>query len=199
MSAKFLPSCPTLFYPMNSRLLCPWDSPGKNTGVDCHPLLQEIFLTQGSKPHLLSFLHWEAGSLPLSTSWEVHNLRNTLLLKNANHHLSLLRVVIFLQQQHQRSLITKTNSVCSHLYVKPKKIKQMNNYNIAEADSQIQRENQWLPEQGKEWGRGQPTPVFLPGESHGGRSLVGYSPWGRKESDTTERLHSLRGKVSKGD
>ena len=35
----------------------------------------------------------------------------------------------------------------------------------------------------------QPTPVFLPGESHGGRSLVGYSPWGRKESDTTERLH----------
>ena len=35
----------------------------------------------------------------------------------------------------------------------------------------------------------QPTPVFLPGESHGQRSLVGYSPQGRKESDTTERLH----------
>ena len=35
----------------------------------------------------------------------------------------------------------------------------------------------------------QPTPVFLPGESHGRRSLVGYSPWGRTESDTTERLH----------
>ena len=35
----------------------------------------------------------------------------------------------------------------------------------------------------------QPTPVFLPGESHGRRSLVGYSPRGRKESDTTERLH----------
>ena len=32
----------------------------------------------------------------------------------------------------------------------------------------------------------QPTPVFLPGESHGQRSLVGYSPWGHKESDTTE-------------
>ena len=32
------------------------------------------------------------------------------------------------------------------------------------------------------------TPVFLPGESHGQRSLVGYSPWGRKESDTTEQL-----------
>ena len=33
------------------------------------------------------------------------------------------------------------------------------------------------------------TPVFLPGESHGWRSLVGYSPWGCKESDTTEQLH----------
>ena len=33
-----------------------------------------------------------------------------------------------------------------------------------------------------------PTPVFLPGESHGQRSLAGYSPWGHKESDTTERL-----------
>ena len=35
----------------------------------------------------------------------------------------------------------------------------------------------------------QPTPVLLPGKSHGPRSLVGYSPWGRKESDTTEQLH----------
>ena len=33
------------------------------------------------------------------------------------------------------------------------------------------------------------TPVFLPGKSHGQRSLVGYCPWGRKESDTTEPLH----------
>ena len=40
------------------------------------------------------------------------------------------------------------------------------------------------------WGRKwQPTPVFLPGKSHGRRSLVGYSPRGHKESDTTERLH----------
>ena len=32
----------------------------------------------------------------------------------------------------------------------------------------------------------QPAPVFLPGESHGQRSLVGYRAWGHKESDTTE-------------
>ena len=35
----------------------------------------------------------------------------------------------------------------------------------------------------------QPSPAFLPGESHGHWSLAGYSPWGHKESDTTERLH----------
>ena len=34
-----------------------------------------------------------------------------------------------------------------------------------------------------------PTPVLLPGKPHGRRSLVGCSPWGREESDTTERLH----------
>ena len=36
---------------------------------------------------------------------------------------------------------------------------------------------------GRAW---QPTPVFLPGESHGQRSLMAYSPWGHRESDTTE-------------
>ena len=41
-----------------TRLFCPWDSPGKNTGVDCHTLLQGIFLTQGSSQHLLHFLHY---------------------------------------------------------------------------------------------------------------------------------------------
>ena len=39
------------------------------------------------------------------------------------------------------------------------------------------------------WKRAQqPTPVFLPGESHGQRSLVGYRPWSRKDSDATEQL-----------
>ena len=41
-----------------TRLLCPWDSPGKNTGVGCSVLLQGLFLTQGLNPHLLCLLHW---------------------------------------------------------------------------------------------------------------------------------------------
>ena len=43
-----------------------------------------------------------------------------------------------------------------------------------------------IPGSGRKW---QPTLAFLPGESHGRRSLVGYSPRGRKASDTTEQLH----------
>ena len=48
-----------------TRLLCPWDSPGKNTGVGCHDLLQAFFPTQGSNPCLLSLLYRQAYSIPL--------------------------------------------------------------------------------------------------------------------------------------
>ena len=55
MCAKWLQSCLTLrphgLEP--ARLLCPWDSPGKNTGVGFHSFLQEIFPTQGSNLGLL--------------------------------------------------------------------------------------------------------------------------------------------------
>ena len=44
MCARSLQLCPSLQHP---RLLCPWDSPDKNTGVDCHAFLQVIFPTQG--------------------------------------------------------------------------------------------------------------------------------------------------------
>ena len=48
-----------------TRLLLSRDSPGKDTGVGCHSLLQGIFPTQGSNLHLLCLLHWQVGSLPL--------------------------------------------------------------------------------------------------------------------------------------
>ena len=52
----------------------------------------------------------------------------------------------------------------------------------------VAQETRFQPWVGKTpWRRKwQPTPVFLPGKSHGQRSLVGYSVWGRKESDTNE-------------
>ena len=48
-----------------ARPLCPWTFSGKNTGVGCHFLLQGIFATQGSNPHLWHNLHQPAHSLPL--------------------------------------------------------------------------------------------------------------------------------------
>ena len=44
----------------------------------------------------------------------------------------------------------------------------------------------WEDPRRRKW---QPTPVFLPGKSHGERSLAGHSAWGRKESDPTEHTH----------
>ena len=44
-----------------TRVLCPWDSPSKSTGVGCHAHLQGILPVQGSNPCLLQLLHWQEG------------------------------------------------------------------------------------------------------------------------------------------
>ena len=76
--------CSTLCDPwtLATRLLCPWDFPGKNTGVGCHFLLQGIFPAQGLSMHLM---RWQVDSLPLnqlgSPSWfllHVFKLLNTV-------------------------------------------------------------------------------------------------------------------------
>ena len=55
-------------------------------------------------------------------------------------------------------------------------------YNVGDLDS--------IPGSGRSLEKEmQPTPIFMPGKSHGPRSLVGYSPGGHKESDTTEQLY----------
>ena len=59
--------CPTLLQTHRlylARFLCPWDFPGKNTEAGCHFLIQRIFPTQRSNPHLLCLLHWQEDSLP---------------------------------------------------------------------------------------------------------------------------------------
>ena len=48
--------------PLPTRLLYPWDSPGKNTAMGYHALLQGIFPIQGSNPPFLCLLHWQVGS-----------------------------------------------------------------------------------------------------------------------------------------
>ena len=59
------------------RLLCPWDSPGKNTGVGCHFLFQGIFPTQGSNP---SLLHCRQMLYPLSHQGSPEYTKNHWIL-----------------------------------------------------------------------------------------------------------------------
>ena len=63
---------------LESRLLCPWNFPGKNTGVGCHFLLQGIFLIQGLKLSLLCLLRWQADSLPL------HHVGSPVVIRSKN-------------------------------------------------------------------------------------------------------------------
>ena len=116
-------------------LLCPWNSPGKNTGVGCHFLLQGTFPTHGSnlgRPHCRQSFH------PLTT------------------HLQMGRT--FSGYYSRDSATCLLNPIFFSL-----------------------------------WMHRDPTPVLLPGESHGWRSLVGWSPWGRyswtRLSDFTFTFH----------
>ena len=64
------------------KLLCPWNSLGKDIEVGCHFLLQGTFLTQGSNLHLLHLLSWQVCSLLLAplTAWKI---------KCTHHHLQI--------------------------------------------------------------------------------------------------------------
>ena len=91
--AKSFLSCLTLCNPRDpmepSRLLCPWNYPGKNSGEGSHALLQGIFPTQESNLHLLWLLHckqiiyhWATKEAPLLSMVYLHFLLLLLLLFN---------------------------------------------------------------------------------------------------------------------
>ena len=68
------------------QALCPWDSPGKNTGEGCHSLLQGIFPTQGSNLGLLRLLHWQVDSHHLEISSFIRIFQSLHLAgRNSNH------------------------------------------------------------------------------------------------------------------
>ena len=65
--------------PQSTRILCPWHSQGKNTGQGFHALLQGIFPTSGSNPHLLRLLHWQVSSLPLVSPGKTPDLSHVYI------------------------------------------------------------------------------------------------------------------------
>ena len=88
-----------------TRLLCPWNFLGKNTGVDF--LLQEIFPTQGSNPHLLHLLHWQVDSLLLAPPRKNFSIICNILTFFHSFHSSNLSV-----DYYEFSTFTRMSIVC---------------------------------------------------------------------------------------
>ena len=88
-----------------------------------------------------------------------------------------LRLESCIHSQLEKSLCSKEDPAQPKIKLIIKKAQDHDNRELNQLWALIRR-RQWHP-----------TPVLLPGKSHGWRSLVGCSPWGLKELDTTERLH----------
>ena len=88
-----------------TRLLCPWNSQGNNTGVGHHFLLQGIFLSQGWNPHLL---HWLVDSLPSESPRKPHIVNSIVLfLSLFTQILGLFHYLIMLYPINRNSLCFK--------------------------------------------------------------------------------------------
>ena len=149
--------------------------------MGCHALLQGIFLTQGLNPCLLCLMHWQTDSLPLAPPVHTHththararaHVAGKELACNTGDPSSITgwgrsprQGIGYPAQYSWASLVALMNPLgCRRPGFNP-----------------------WV---GKiPWRRAwQPTPVFLSEESHGQRSLVGYSPCDCKELDMTDQL-----------
>ena len=84
-----------------ARVLCPWESPGKNTGMDCHALLQGIFPTQGSNP-----------TAPVSPALQVHSFPTELLGKPKRYSIYILKYMyeLFNLYSHIITVLMEKNS-----------------------------------------------------------------------------------------
>ena len=120
--------------------------------------------------------------LPLRILFPTNNARIFwLLLKNQYLEISLILITFFYGNYNNNNII---------LNIMP--VLHMSTWQLSQRRICLQcRRLVFDPWFGKiSWRRKwKPTLVFLPGKSHRQWSLVGYSPWGHKESDTTERLH----------
>ena len=150
-----------------TRLPRPWDSPGKNTGVGCHFLLQCMKVKTESEV---------AQSCPTR-----RDPRGLQAPGSCPHGIFQARV---LEWGAIAFCIGRFISLCLPLSRAPQVVLVVKNL-PANAEDIKDASYPWVEK--FPWRRAwQPTKVFLPGESHGQRSLGGYSPRGRKELDVTE-------------
>ena len=155
-----------------TRLRCPWDSPGKNTGVGCHFLLQcskvksESEVTQ-SCPTLSNSMGWSLPGSSVHGSFQTRVLEggasafSFLLLGLINISHTLIYLMVFYTYLANPQVHSGKESACH--------CRRHERCGFNPCVEKIPWRRKW-----------QPSPVLLPGESHGRRSLVGYGPWGSK-------------------
>ena len=151
-----------------TRLLRPWDFPGKNTGVGCHFLLQCIKVESESEvTQLCLTLSDPMDCSPPGSS--IHGIFRATVLEWGAIAFSHIQTYMYLY-----IYITPGASLVTQMVKNPPVM-------------QDTWDHPWI---GKIlWRRKrQPTRIFLLRKSHGQKSLAGYSPWHCKEADTTERL-----------
>ena len=123
--------------PQPTRLLCPCDSPGKNTEVGCHALLQGIFPIQGSNLHFSRLLHWQVGSLPLVPPGKPLPLSYMLPIMSSRKSLRMKKVfAVILEVSGSLCLF------CSHFSTEensPKQIQLSGSLKVKQNTSQVCR------------------------------------------------------------
>ena len=159
--------------------------------MGCHFLLQGILLTWGLKPRLLCLLHWQVDSLPRESPGKPQLLHhdNSIKLSSPILSTSLVAQLVKNLSAVQEILVPflgwkdpleMGKATCSSIWASL--VFQMVNNLPAMLETWF---DPWIGM--VSWRRAwQPTPVFLPGEFHGQRCLVGCSLHGHKESDKTE-------------
>ena len=195
-------SCPTLCHPMDCsppgsfRL---WNSPGKNTGVGCHALLQGIFSTQGSPAslalacgfftssacHLGSYVYiWLGSRICIHIHTHIHIYVYLGFPGGSDSKESACNAGDLGSIPGSGRFPGKRNGYpCQYSWGFPGGSDGKRTYLQCRRpgfDPWVRKmpwRRDWLT-----------TPIFLPGEVHGQRSLAGYNPWCCKELDTTERL-----------
>ena len=88
------------------------------------------------------------------------------------------------ERQREKERYTHLKAECQRITRRDKKAFLNEQWKEIEENNRMRKTRDLLWR--RQW---QPTPVLLPGKSHGRRSLMGYSPWGHEESDTTDWLH----------
>ena len=158
-----------------TRLPCPWDSPGKNTGVGCHFLLQCVKVKLLSRVRLLATAWTAAYHAPLPMGFSRQEYWSGVPLPSpeeilVSHNWKVFPPLLFFGRFCE-GLILLILSV----------IGRMHQRSHLQLDVSLWEVLKWLTLFfcyslfRKQW---HPIPVLLPGKSHGRRGLVGYSPWG---------------------